>query len=585
MANQNFDYEAIVIGSGFGGSISFCRLAQKWGSKVLLLERGRHYPMGSFARSPKQISDSFWSVEGDAVERPRHIQNKNLRGLFDIRNYKKMDAVISAGLGGGSLIYANVFLEPPEQVFEQGWPTGLDKTTLAPYYKIAKQVLGARPVPSWQTDDRRKIVRTELFQEFAAHDNRTSKLADICVFFGNDYNYQGSDTPIPIGLQEKNRYGATQTSCTYCGECDIGCNTHSKNTLDLNYIYAGQHQHGGQVLTDCQAEKIIPLNQHGDDDTSATGEFGYRLEFQNLVTGKLESLKTRRVVVSAGTFGSNELLLRCRDVHRSLPKLSEQLGRWFSGNGDFLSFAIEGKKDADPNYGPVITQYTDYNLFDRFNRQQAFVLEDASYPASLAWYIEGVFPTSTLRKLVRAAKALIEWLKKYLSNGVWNGTLGFSLHEILKDDLSSKSVVMLCMGLDNGDGTLTLNKSDRIDLDWPQDTSMSLYQAILAAGERFKKFVKSNWFFPLPTWELPIRHNVTVHPLGGCILADSPNKGVVSGHPEQRGQAFGYQGLYVVDGSILPSAVGANPVATISATAEWIAEGITGIKPDASLGV
>jgi cholesterol oxidase len=278
-------------------------------------------------------------------------------------------------------------------------------------------------------------------------------------------------------------------------------------------------------------------------------------------------------------------LLRCRDVHRSLPKLSAQLGRWFSGNGDFLSFAIEGKKNADPNYGPVITQYTDYNLFDRFNREQAFVLEDASYPASLAWYIEGVFPTSTLRKLIRAVKALIEWLKKYLSNGVWNGSLGFSLHEILKDDLSSKSVVMLCMGLDHGDGTLTLNKTGRIDLDWPQDTSMSLYQAILATGERFKQFVKSNWFFPLPTWDLPIRHNVTVHPLGGCILADSPDKGVVSGHPEQRGQAFGYQGLYVVDGSILPGAVGANPVATISATAEWIAEGITGIKPDASLGV
>lgn len=149
-----------------------------------------------------------------------------------------MDAVISAGLGGGSLIYANVFLEPPAHVFEQGWPAGIDKAALQPYYQIAKQVLGARPVPPWQTDPRRKIVRTELFQEFAAHDNRTSKLADICVFFGNDYSYNGREQPLAIGLQEKNRYGATQTSCTYCGECDIGCNTHSKNTLDLNYLYA-----------------------------------------------------------------------------------------------------------------------------------------------------------------------------------------------------------------------------------------------------------------------------------------------------------------------------------------------------------
>lgn len=585
MAGPDLDYEAIIIGSGFGGSINFCRLAQKWGNKVLLLERGRRYPMASFARSPKQIADSFWSVDGNAVKRPKHIQDKKLRGLFDIRNYKKMDAVISAGLGGGSLIYANVFLEPPAHVFEQGWPAAINQDTLQPYYRVAKQVLGARPVPSWQTDPRRKIVRTELFQEFAAHDNRTSKLADICVFFGNDYSYNGREQPLAIGLQEKNRYGATQTSCTYCGECDIGCNTHSKNTLDLNYLYAGEHHHGGQIQTDRQAEKIVPLGADGRDDPQAGGEHGYRVEFRDLEADTVQSVTARRVVVSAGTFGTNELLLRCRDVFGTLPKLSAQLGRWFSGNGDFLSFAIEGKKEADPNYGPVITQYTDYHLFDRFQRNRAFILEDASYPATLAWYIEGAFPTSLLRKLVRAAKALFAWLKKYLASGVWNGSLGFSLHEILKDDLSSKSGVLLCMGLDNGDGTLTLNQEGRIDLDWPQETSMGLYQAILDTGKRFNAFIKGKLFLPLPTWELPVKHNVTVHPLGGCILADSVEKGVVSADPLSRGQAFGYQGLYIADGSILPSAVGANPIATISATAEWIAEGITGSKPDASLGV
>lgn len=585
MAGPDLDYEAIIIGSGFGGSINFCRLAQKWGNKVLLLERGRRYPMASFARSPKQIADSFWSIDGNAVKRPKHIQDKKLRGLFDIRNYKKMDAVISAGLGGGSLIYANVFLEPPAHIFEQGWPAAINRDTLQPYYRVAKQVLGARPVPSWQTDPRRKIVRTELFQEFAAHDNRTSKLADICIFFGNDYSYNGREQPLAIGLQEKNRYGATQTSCTYCGECDIGCNTHSKNTLDLNYLYAGEHRHGGQIQTDRQAEKIVPLGADGNDDPQAGGEYGYRVEFRDLEADTVQTVTARRVVVSAGTFGTNELLLRCRDIHRTLPKLSAQLGRWFSGNGDFLSFAIEGKKEADPNYGPVITQYTDYHLFDRFQRDRAFILEDASYPATLAWYIEGAFPTSVLRKLVRAAKALIAWLKKYLVSGVWNGSLGFSLHEILKDDLSSKSGVLLCMGLDNGDGRLTLNQEGRIDLDWPQDSSMNLYQAILDAGKRFNTFIRGKLFLPLPTWELPVKHNVTVHPLGGCILADSAEKGVVSAESRSRGQAFGYQGLYIADGSILPSAVGANPIATISATAEWIAEGITGIAPDASLGV
>ncbi|WAR43158.1 GMC oxidoreductase [Methylomonas rapida] len=592
----NDTLEAVVIGSGFGGSVSFCRLSQKWGDKVLLLERGKRYPMGSFPRTPHDMADNFWSVEGDEVQRPKHIRKKqNLRGLFDIRNFRKMDAVFSAGLGGGSLIYANVYLEPPEQVFEQGWPRQLTKSTLEPYYQIARQVLGARPVPPWNQDPRRKITRTELFQKFAEQEKRTSKLADICVFFGDDYSYKGQAQPLPIGEQELNRYGARQTSCVYCGECDVGCNTHSKNTLDLNYLHVGEKSHGGKILTNCLAEKILPLNKAGADDPEADGSHGYKVVFKDLERNETIEVRTRRVIVSAGTLGSNELLLRCRDVFRTLPKLSAKLGHWFSANGDFLSFVIDGKQPADPNYGPVITQYTDYNLFDRFQRNQAFVLEDASYPAFAAWYLEGVFPAGWLRRAIRTLKALWAWLKNVVRSGSWTGSVGFVFHEMLKGDLSYKTSVLLCMGLDRGDGTLSLNHQGRVDLDWPQTTSMDLYQAILATGDRFKNFVKSHWFVPLPTWGWPVfreltswfpaRNNVTVHPLGGCILADSPDQGVVSGSDENRGQAFGYQGLYVVDGSILPSAVGANPIATISATAEWIAEGITGIKPDASLGI
>lgn len=585
MVKDRLDYEAVVIGSGFGGSVNFCRLAQKWGDKVLLLERGKRYPKGSFARTPQQMAENFWSVEGDGVERPRHIKNKSMRGLFDVRLFKKMDALICAGLGGGSLIYANVFLEPPEELFQQGWPAKLNKKLLQPYYKIARQVLGARPVPPWEQEPRRRIIRTELFQAFAKRENRTSTLADICVFFGNKYSYEGGDKPLEIGVQEQNRYGAQQTSCTYCAECDVGCNTHSKNTLDLNYLYAGEKHHGGQIFTESVANKIIPLNAIGEDDSNADGAYGYRVEFQNLDTEHVQSYKTQRVIVSAGTFGTNELLLRCRDIHRTLPKLGSQLGRWFSGNGDFLSFVPAGEKPADPNYGPVITQYTDYNLFKDFKRSQGFVFEDASYPAFLAWYIEGVFPAGIWRKTVRLLKAVWAWLNNLCKTGSWAGSLGFLFHEMLKGDLSYKSSVLLCMGLDNGDGTLTLNKQGRIDLDWPQETSMAVYQAILEAGNRFKEFVKSKWFIPMPTWDMPVRHNVTVHALGGCILADNPEQGVVSADKKNRGEVFGYQGLYVADGSILPSAVGANPIATITATAEWIAEGITGIKPDASLGV
>lgn len=585
MANVNMKYEAVIIGSGFGGSVNFCRSAQKWGAKVLLLERGKRYPMGAFPRTPQQMCENFWSVEGAEVDRPRHIRKKTMRGMFDVRLFKKMDAVFCAGLGGGSLIYANVFLEPPEELFRQGWPSKLDKKALQPYYDVARMVLGARPIPPWENEPRRRIIRTELFQAFAAHENRSSTLADICVFFGNEYSFRVGAKPLDIGHQEPNRYGARQTSCTYCGECDAGCNTHSKNTLDLNYLYAGEKHHGGQILTECLASKIVPLNADGEDDANADGTHGYRVEFQNLATQQIHSCKTQRVILSAGTFGTNELLLRCRDVFRTLPNISVQLGRWFSGNADFLSFLPGGQKPADPNYGPVITQYTDYNLFRDFKRNQGFVLEDASYPAFLAWYIEGLFPAGILRKTLRFLNACWQWLKNLLRTGSWAGSLGFSLHELLKGDLSYKTSVLLCMGLDHGDGTITLNNQGRIDLDWPQDTSMDVYRAILDAGERFKRFVKAKWFIPLPTWNMPIRHNVTVHPLGGCILGDSAEQGVVSADNNNRGEVFGYKGLYVADGSLLPGAVGANPVATITALAEWIAEGISDVKPDAGLGV
>jgi cholesterol oxidase len=585
-ARSSEKLEAVVIGSGFGGAISCCRLAQKWGKGVLLLERGKRYPMGSFPRSPHQMADNFWSDPDDKVRRPRHIRNRGLRGMYDIRNYSSMDAVVSAGLGGGSLIYANVFLEPPGQVFASGWPAGIDREFLRPYYDVARSVLGARPIPSWENDPRRRIVRTELFQDFAREQGRESRLADICVFFGNGYNYQDHRAPpSPIGLQEKNRYGATQTSCIYCGECDVGCNTHSKNTLDLNYLHVAEHVHGARIRTGCVVEKIVPLNERGTEDAAADGKHGYRVHYLEL-DGDVAFVDTQRVVVSAGTLGTNELLLRCRDVHGTLPRISRQLGRRFSGNGDFVSFVAAGKKAADPNYGPVITQYSDFNLFEAHDPQRAFILEDASYPIFLAWFIEGmqplINPFGLLRKAWRGLKWLWRRVMRTLTGGKWSGQVADLFHEVLKGDLSYRSSVLLCMGLDKGDGVLSL-KEGRLDIEWPQKSSMPLYRAMVDCGRRFGAFAGSGFFTPLPTWKWPVRNNITVHPLGGCALADDPERGVVSAGSD-RGRIFGYTGLYVADGSLLPGAVGANPAATISAVSEWIAEGITGNVPDSDLG-
>jgi len=579
--------EAVIIGSGFGGAISCCRLAQKWGKGVLLLERGKRYPMGSFPRSPHQMADNFWSDPVEKTRRPKHIRGRGLRGMYDIRNYSKMDAVVCAGLGGGSLIYANVFLEPPAQVFASGWPAGVNGEFLQPYYNVAKSVLGARPIPSWADDPRRHITRTELFRDFAREQGRESRLADICVFFGNNYNYQEPPSPpTAIGLQEKNRYGATQTSCTYCGECDVGCNTHSKNTVDLNYLYVAEHVHGARIQTDSLVDKIVPLNELGHEDATEDGQYGYRVHYHELDGGAVY-VDTHRVVVSAGTLGTNELLLRCRDVYGTLPRISPQLGMRFSGNGDFVSFAAAGNKAADPNYGPVITQYSDFNLFKAHDPQRAFILEDASYPAFMAWFIEGMqpllSPIGLIKKVWRAVKWIWRRIRQMLLSGKWSGQVADLFHEILKGDLSYRSSVLLCMGLDKGDGVLSL-KNGRLDIRWPQTASMPLYRAIVECGKKFKIYAGSSFFTPLPTWKWPLRNNITVHPLGGCALAHTPEQGVVSAGND-RGRVFGYKGLYVADGSVLPGAVGANPAATISAVAEWVSEGITGIAPDDNLGM
>ncbi len=568
----DYDYEAIVIGSGFGGSINTCRLAKKWPAKVMLLERGKRYPMGSFPRKPHDMATNFWNIVREGRQRPKNFGSDDMHGLFDIRIFEHIDAMVCAGLGGGSLIYANVFLQPPDAVFDHNWPATCKKEVLQPYYSIAKSVLGSRQIP--QNDDpRREIIRTELFADFAKHEGRESELVDINVFFGNDF-----DKPLDIGVQEKNRYGALQTSCIYCAECDVGCNTHSKNTVDLNYLFVAENKYDAHINTQVLAEKIVPLNQQGDEDATATGEHGYKVFWLDLNNDKTERTAiTNRVIVSAGTLGTNELLMRCRDVYKTLPNINQNLGQHFSGNGDFLSFVIDGKKPADPNYGPVITQQIDYNLFNDFNRNQAFIVQDASFPNFASWYVEGLKPgLSQLNALLRTAKIIIS----RFFHGISTGRVGYAFNELLKGDASYTSIVLLCMGIDKGNGTIKLDDKGFLNIQWPYKDSMPLYRAILDVGKRFKVWVDGKAFVPLPNWLWPLKSNVTVHALGGCRLADDVSNGVTSADVKTFGQVFGYQGLYVADGSLIPTAVGANPVATISALSERVAEGITGISPD-----
>ncbi|HYD93899.1 MAG TPA: GMC oxidoreductase [Noviherbaspirillum sp.] len=587
--DSRLQHAVVIIGSGFGGAVMAARLSKRWPGSVLLLERGREYPLGAYPRSPSDMADNVWCPDGDAARRPRAVRRRkaergHLTGMFDIRHFDKIDTVTSAAYGGGSQIYANVFLRPPEAVFEQGWPAGLRRAMLAPYYDVAQQVLGARPVPPASgPQDRRYIKRTVQFQAFAKQAKLPTKLADICVFFGNDYSYGGSK-PAPLGVQERNRYGALQTSCTYCGECDIGCNVQGKNSVDRNYLHVARDRYRMAVRTQALAERIVPLDAAGEDDPDGDGEHGYRVYFRELREGRAESVTARRVVLSAGTLGTTELLMRCRDVHKTLPRVSARLGRRFSGNGDFLAFAIDGRKEVNSTYGPVITQYTDHLLYENLDRRQAFLLQDASYPTQVGWATAALRPAmNPFQTLWQACTQVLAYAFDRYYPGRKNSSVGYLMQKLFSHDLSQYSAVLLCMGLDQANGALRLNKEGYLEIDWPQDSNRPLYDAILALGRRFTDFIGARHYLPMPTWLWPLKNNVTVHPLGGCTLGDSPGEGVVSARGGSRGQVFGYRGLYVADGSLVPTALGANPVATIAALSEWIAHEITGEMPDAAL--
>jgi cholesterol oxidase len=209
-------------------------------------------------------------------------------------------------------------------------------------------------------------------------------------------------------------------------------------------------------------------------------------------------------------------------------------------------------------------------------------MEDASYPYIGAWFVEGFRPPATRFESLRLA---FKHFRKAWRRGITSMGLVFS--DLLSEDLSNHTCVLLCMGLDKANGVLSLGKDGYVDVDWPYRDSMALYNAILDAGKRFNRTVEGRRFFPLPTWANWLfqrwRRNITVHPLGGCILANSPSEGVTSGEDDNFGQVFGYPGLYIADGSVVPTAVGANPTAVISALAEKISKGITCIPPDAKL--
>jgi cholesterol oxidase len=517
-------YDVVIIGSGFGGAITGCRLAQA-GRSVCILERGKRWGKRDFPRTIGQVAQAFWGP--------------GRYGLLDYRAFKRMDVLQASGVGGGSLVYSNVIMRAPTNVFQRGWPKGVCRETLEPYYDQVREMLEATPLPA--AVNGQLPTRTAAFLKAVRATGRTPEQVDIAV-------YTGPDRLHPVS-------GVPQSGCVWCGNCNLGCHIHAKNTLDLNYLALAE-KHGAEVYPLHQADKIEPLEPGGAK--------GYRVGFRTYdpnEPGKWApgSVVGRTVLLAAGALGSTELLLRCRDQHRTLPRLGRALGERFSGNGDFaLSGTFGMNQSVDPTHGACITAGVTWST-----PEHTIYIEDYGLPDPVIWFLAGALPSS------RGLTSILVFLKDYLLRRLgWYGAgqREMSLEDLIRGGAATRFVTYLAMGQDAADGRLRLS-ADRLDLEWDHRRSRHLFRDMEKALKELSRAMGGR-YRPSPLWSWPLRKLLTAHPLGGCPMADSRGEGVVNCH----GAVWDYPNLYVADGAIVPTALGVNPCMTISALAERIAE-------------
>jgi len=548
-------YDAIIVGSGFGGSVTAYRLAEA-GKRVLVLERGRPYPPGSFTRSPYRARESFWD--------PPH----GLVGMYHYWSFRGIDALVSAGLGGGSLIYANVFIRKDERWFVQEdmsdggyeyWP--VTRADLDPHYDRVEQMLNLTPYP-FEHEPYASTPKTNAFKEAAEANGLEWFLPKLAVTFGND-----PDRPVPgeaIHEELPNLHGRTRTTCQLCGECDVGCNYGSKNTLDYNYLTHAKH-HGAEIRTLADVRRIGPRPQGGYDVLYADlGEHPERPVTYELTCDHL--------ILSAGTLGTTNLLLRNRSA---FPALSRKLGSRFCGNGDLLTLVLNthhadgSARIVDPGYGPVITSTARMpDAADPGGSGRGFYLQDAGYPQHLAWILHVLSAPKQLWRWREGATYLIKnWIKGTPETDV----TGAIADLMLPSELSSGGLPLLGMGRDVPDGRLRL-RGGQLDIDWRKASGSDEYFTRLRNTSRNFAAALGGRFADNPLWFL--RRVITVHPLGGAPMGRHPGEGVVDAY----GNVFGHPGLHIADGSVMPGPTGPNPSFTIAALADRFADQI--IDPD-----
>lgn len=521
-----------------------CRLAEA-GRSVCLLERGRPYPPGSFPRTPREMGEAFWDP------------SEGLHGMYDLWSFRGLEALVSSGLGGGSLIYANVLLRKDERWFADEDPGGgyrswpVTRADLDPHYDRVEAMIEPQRYPLDRTPYD-QTPKTLAFKGAAERLGLDFQLPPLAVSFAN-----GGRPPVPgeeIAEQHPNLHGAKRYTCRLVGECDVGCNWGSKNTLDFNYLSAAQ-RHGAEIRTGVEVRTLAPREGGG-----------YRVGYVSHPDRGEGTMSADRLVLSAGTLGSPYLLLRNRDA---FPALSDRLGTRFCGNGDLLTFATGCREATDPSFGPVITgaiRYPDaLDAGDGTEDDRGFYLEDAGVPGFAVWLAQGAGAPGSIR---RAAGVALMVIRRRLL-GDPDSNLSAEAASILGDaEASSRFLPLLGMGRDVPDGRMKLTRRGYLDVDWSRRTSKRFFDRLRDESRRLAEEMGAEGFADNPLWHL--HRVITVHPLGGCPMGETSDEGFV----DPNGEVFGHPGLHVADGSVMPGPVGPNPSLTIAALADRFADAI-----------
>ncbi|GLW96252.1 cholesterol oxidase [Microtetraspora sp. NBRC 16547] len=503
------DYDVVVIGSGFGGSVSALRLTEK-GYAVAVLEAGRRFDESTLPKTSWRARDFLWAPA---------LGLKGIQRIHVLGGKNGVMVLAGAGVGGGSLVYANTLYEPLGPFFQDPqWSHITDwKAELAPYYDQAGRMLGVVRNPTVTPAD--EVMRT-VAGRMGVGD--TFRLAPVGVFFG---------TP---GVEVDDPYfggaGPRRSGCTECGECMTGCRHGAKNMLIKNYLYLAEKA-GAEVHAETTVTDVRPVAGGYAVSVKRAGSLGGR-----------RTLTARQVVFAAGTYGTQRLLHRLRKG--PLPRISPRLGMLTRTNSEaLLGFERLSVKGDKLNHGVAITS--------SFHPDPHTHIEPVRYG-------DGSNAMALLRTLLIDGGGAPRWLR-FLGQVLRRPYLVPRL--VNSRRWSERAVIALVMQAKDNSITLSMRRN-RLRAGpghgEPNPTWIPAgHEAARIAAEEIGGMPGGSW---LDLFDIP----ATAHFLGGCAIGDSPETGVID--PYHR--LYGYEGLHVVDGSTISANPGVNPSLTITAQAE-----------------